>query len=366
MTPRDMTPRAYSLVAELTYRCPLRCAYCSNPVRGQVGAELDGETWRRVLSEAEALGVVHVSFTGGEPLLHADLESLVAEAARLDVYPHLVTSGVPLERARLERLRDAGLAALQLSLQDTDAAGAVRVAGRDALEAKRRVAAWADELGLPLTVNIVLHRENIGRVAALIAEAEALGARRIELANAQYHGWAAENVAALLPSRAAIEEARLVAREARSRLEGRAEVLFVLADHHGGRPRACMGGWAQRTIVVAPDGLVLPCHAARELPLPWPGVGEAGLEEIWTRSPAFAAYRGEDWMREPCKSCDRRGVDFGGCRCQAFALTGDAAATDPACALSPHHALIETRVAAAGGVTPLRLRRPPIQTGRSA
>jgi len=357
------SPRPYTLVAELTYRCPLRCAYCSNPVRiAQRLPELSTDDWRRVLREAAALGVVQVNLSGGEPLLREDLEALVAEAHSLELYTTLITSGVPLERARLETLVARGLDALQLSFQDERAAEARRMAGVEVLDQKRRVAAWTRELELPLTVNVVLQRDNIGRVAEIVALAEELAAERLELANTTYLGWALLNRAALLPTRAAIDAAREVAREAAARLKGRMEVLFVLPDYHTDFPRPCMGGWARSIVLVAPDGLALPCHQARTLPgLAFENVREGALGEIWRDSEGFQAFRGEAWMSEPCRGCERRHHDFGGCRCQAFHLTGDAAATDPACRLSPRHELVSAARAAADQerVRELIYRRPP-------
>ena len=336
------TERPYTLVAEITHRCPLGCAYCSNPVDlARRAAELDTATWTRVLREAEALGVVHVHLTGGEPLLRPDLEVLVAAARRLDLYVQLVTSGVPLDRPRLARLRAAGLDALQLSLQDTDPVAADRMAGARVHARKLAAARWTKDAGLPLTINVVVHRGNIGRIESLIALSEHLGAERLELANAQYLGWALRNRDALLPDEDALARARDVADRARRRLGGRMEIVFVLPDYHAGYPKPCMDGWARRYVIVTPDGTALPCHAAHTIPgLRFGSVRQETLAEIWRSSPGFSAFRGEDWMREPCRSCPQRGRDFGGCRCQAFHLTGDASATDPACRLAPTHALV--------------------------
>jgi pyrroloquinoline quinone biosynthesis protein E len=334
--------RPYTLVAEVTHRCPLGCAYCSNPVDlARRWAELDTETWIRVLREAVSLGVLHVHLTGGEPLLRGDLERLVAEARRLDLYTQLVTSGVPVDRARLARLRAAGLDAIQLSFQDADAAAADDMAGARVHARKLAVARWARELGLPLTINVVVHRGNIAHVDALIALAERLGADRLELANAQYLGWALRNRDALLPDADRVERARESAARARRRLGGRMDVAFVLPDYHAGYPKPCMDGWARRYVIVTPDGTALPCHAAGTIAgLRFGSVRDESLADVWLRSPGFEAFRGEAWMREPCRSCPQRARDFGGCRCQAYHLTGDAAATDPACRLAPSHALV--------------------------
>jgi pyrroloquinoline quinone biosynthesis protein E len=330
----------YTLVAELTHRCPLACPYCSNPralVRGP--EELTTAEWLAVIDDAAALGVMQIHLSGGEPLARTDLETLAARARARDLYVSLVTSGVPLERQRLERLAPS-LDHVQLSVQDAHADASDRIAGIPAFNQKMRVAAWVKELGLPLTLNVVLHRENIERVEDIIVLAERLGADRLELANVQLVSWALENRGALLPTAAALERARGIAAEARRRLDGRMQVVFVLPDWHADRPRACMDGWGRRFAVVAPDGAVLPCHAARGLPLDFETVRTRPLRAVWTDGEALGAFRGEAWMAEPCKSCDRRGIDFGGCRCQAFALTGDVRATDPACTLAPQHALV--------------------------
>jgi pyrroloquinoline quinone biosynthesis protein E len=332
----------YTLVAELTHRCPLACPYCSNPrelVHGR--DELTTDEWLRVVQDAASLGVMQVHLSGGEPLARADLEPIAACARASDLYVNLVTSGVPLERERLERLAPS-LDHVQLSIQDADASSSDRIADFAAFDQKVRVAGWVRDLGLPLTINVVLHRDNLDRVESIVAMAERLGADRLELANVQLVSWALENRAALLPSRAQIEHARAVSAEAKRRLEGKMQVVFVLPDWHADRPRACMDGWARRFMVVAPDGMVLPCHAARALPLSFESVRSRSLKAIWKDNGALQAFRGEGWMPEPCKSCDRRSIDFGGCRCQAFALTGDARATDPACPLSPRHQIVRT------------------------
>jgi pyrroloquinoline quinone biosynthesis protein E len=336
--------RPYTLVAELTYRCPLQCVYCSNPVElERHRQEIDTATWVRIIDEAEALGVVQLNLTGGEPLLRDDLEHLVAAARRREVYTNLITSAVPLTRERLAALQESGLDAVQISLQDSTPAGSLAVAGVDRFDAKMEAAEWTTSLGLPLTINIVLHKGNLDRVGEFIALAEQLHAQRVELANTQYLGWALANRAKLLPTRVELERARSLADEARARLRGKMEVLFVLPDYYADRPRACMDGWGRRFIVVAPDGLVLPCHAAHTLPgFDFPRATECSLHQAWHEAAAFQRFRGEAWMQEPCKSCDKRHVDFGGCRCQAFHLTGDAAATDPACGLSPQHGIVES------------------------
>jgi pyrroloquinoline quinone biosynthesis protein E len=352
--------RPYTLIAELTYRCPLRCPYCSNPLDYATHAgELDTPTWLRVLQEAEALGVVQLNLTGGEPLVRDDLEQLVERARALDLYTNLITSGIPLRRERLARLRALGLDNVQLSIQDVTAGGSDRIAGLPSFDRKREVAGWVKALGLPLTLNVVLHRDNLDHVADLIALAESMEADRLELANTQYLGWALANRRALLPSREQLERAREIAVAARRRLRGRMEVLFVTPDYYAEFPKACMDGWGRRFLLISPDGLALPCHAAHRLPgLRWERVTERALAEIWRDSPGFNAYRGEAWMPEPCRSCDRRHVDFVGCRCQAYFLTGDAASTDPACSLAPRHDLIEAARVEQGKPAELVFRNP--------
>jgi len=358
------TPRPYTLVAELTYRCPMACGYCSNPLDlARHAAELETADWIRVFAEAAGLGVLQANLTGGEPLVRGDLGELVAAAHAQQLYVNLITSGIPADGGRLAELVAAGLDSIQLSVQDVDPHGAAWIAGRDDLEAKLEVAEVARALGLPLTLNVVIHRGNIARVADFVALAEQIGAERLELANTQYLGWALANRDALLPARDEIERARAVAAAAAERLRGRIEILFVRPDYYADRPRACMDGWARRYIVVTPDGIVLPCHQATSIAgLAFENVRGRALQEIWNESPAMKRFRGEDWMPAPCRTCDERDADFGGCRCQAFALVGDAGATDPACALSPRHELVrEARLRAeqpAPAAPPaIRLRR---------
>jgi len=356
-----VTSRPYVLVAELTYRCPLRCAYCSNPIAVAAGDALATADWQRVLGEASELGVVQVHFTGGEPLLRDDLEALVAHAARLELYSNLITSGLPVTRDRLEGLRAAGLCAVQLSFQAARLGSSAAIAGVDAFAHKRQVAAWVRELELPLTVNVVLHRHNLDEVEAIIGLAEEVGADRLELANTQYLGWAYQNRAALMPSLAQLDAARAQVAAARARLRGRMEILFVLPDYHGDRPRTCMSGWGERYVVVTPDGRAMPCHAAHILPLAFPDLRAGSLASAWYDSDAFRRYRGTDHLGEPCRSCDQREVDHGGCRCQAFLLTGDPTAADPVCDRAPRHDLvIAARAAAASPAPELGLRRLPV------
>lgn len=300
-----------------------------------------------MIGEAAELGVVHVGLTGGEPALRSDLEEIVAAAACAGLHAHLVTAGTLLPRSRLEALRARGLRSVQVSIQDTSVEAADAIAGRSFFEKKLACARDVHELGLHLTVNVVLHRSNIDRVREIAALARSLGADRLELANVQLHGWALRNRAALLPARAQIEAAAQAARHER-RTAARPEIVFVLPDHFSGRPKPCMGGWGARTIVVDPAGRVLPCHGAAALPgLDLWSVPERTLRACWSDAPGMNAFRGERWMRDPCRTCPERARDFGGCRCQAFALAGDAAATDPACERSPRHAVVLDAVHAA-------------------
>ncbi|XXT58777.1 pyrroloquinoline quinone biosynthesis protein PqqE [Sorangium sp. So ce590] len=365
--------RPYTLIAELTHRCPLRCPYCSNPMElsGAAG-ELSTETWCRVFAEAAELGVMQLHLTGGEPLARRDLEALVRGARGAGLYTNLITSGVPLARERLAALRAAGLDNVQLSVQDADAERADRIAGYAAFDPKLAVAGWVKAEGLPLTVNVVLHRENIEHVPAIVALAERLGADRLELANTQYLGWALANREVLLPTRDQLERAFAVASAARERLLGRMEMVFVTPDYYAAWPRACMDGWARRYLHIAPDGLVLPCHAAHTIPgLRFETVRERSLGWIWREAPSMNRFRGDAWMAPSCRGCDRREVDFGGCRCQAYHLTGDAAATDPACSLSPAHGVVEeARLRAASAASaqgePRYLHRGAPQVHRGA
>ncbi|MEV4434457.1 pyrroloquinoline quinone biosynthesis protein PqqE [Streptomyces sp. NPDC049585] len=349
-------PRPLGMLAELTHRCPLRCGYCSNPAGPAPRAgELTSAQWCRTLDEARDLGVLQVHFSGGEPLLRRDLPRLVAHAHTLGLYTGLVTGGQGLTPVRLSTLAAAGLDHVQISLQDATAAPADAIAGRPAHRRKLAAAALVREYGLPLTLNVVLHRANIDRTAALVDLATDLGADRLELANAQYYGSALLNRRSLLPTREQLDAAEAVVRAARARYGGRPDIVYVRADYHDGVPKPCMHGWGSRQFTVAPGGEVLPCPAAARIPgLGVRTVRDTRLADIWYRSEAFNRFRGTDWMPEPCRSCPLKEKDHGGCRCQAFELTGDAAATDPACRLSPHHGLVRAAVddarAAPGGL----------------
>lgn len=353
--------RPFGLLAELTYRCPLACPYCSNPLNlADYGDELTTAEWRRVMVEARDLGVLQLHFSGGEPLLRRDLVELAGTACDLGLYTNLITSALGLSRRRAEELRAAGLDHVQISVQADDPALSDRIAGTPSFARKIEAARLVKELGWPLTLNVVLHRQNIDRISALLDLAEEVGADRLELANTQYYGFAWRNRDALLPSREQVEQAESVVRAARTRLRGRIDVIYVVPDYYSRYPKPCNGGWGSRQLTVAPNGDVLPCPAAQALPLPRASVREDSLAHIWAESPLFQSFRGTDWMPEPCRSCDRREIDFGGCRCQAFQLTGDPARTDPVCHLSPDHAVVAEAVRAANdGAHPAELQLVP-------
>ena len=344
-----------ALLAELTHRCPLACPYCANPLElERASVELKTADWLRVLDEAAALGVLQVHFSGGEPCARRDLLDLITRAAERKLYSNLITSGVTLDQAGVDRLASAGLDHVQLSFQDAETGAADRLGGlRGGHARKLALAAMVRGAGLPLTANFVVHRQNLERLPAMLALGEALGASRIEIAHVQYYGWGLVNRAALMPSLAQLETATAIVEQARVALHGRVTVDYVVPDYHAARPKACMGGWARRVVNITPAGLALPCHAAETLPgFSFPSVRSQSLSAIWRDDPLFTRFRGIDWMPEPCRSCDHREIDWGGCRCQALALTGDAANTDPACALSPHHAIMAEAVAAAAGPAP--------------
>ena len=329
------------LLAELTHRCPLQCPYCSNPLDlERAGNELPTEIWLDVLAQAADLGILQLHLSGGEPTVRRDLEEIVAQAAKVGLYSNLITAGVLLTRDRLQALADRGLDHVQISIQDTDAANADRIAHyRGGHMKKLRVATWVREVGLPLTLNAPIHRQNIASLPAFIDLAEQMGAQRLEVAHVQYYGWALKNRQALMPTREQVLESAELVAQARERLKGILTIDFVVPDYYARRPKPCMGGWGRGIINITPSGKVLPCHAAESLPgLAFDNVRDKPLRDIWLASDAFQKYRGTAWMREPCSSCEFRERDWGGCRCQAFAVLGDAASTDPACDKSPHHA----------------------------
>jgi pyrroloquinoline quinone biosynthesis protein E len=336
-------PKPLGLLAELTHRCPLGCPYCSNPLTLERREdELDAGTWARVFVEAAALGVLQVHLSGGEPGARRDLVEISASAREAGLYTNLITSGVGITTRTLRDLWEAGLDHVQVSIQDSDAVSSDHIAGyRGAFQRKYALATEAVRLGLLLTVNLVVHRANIERIVPMVELAIRLKAARIEIAHAQYHGWALKNRAALMPTAEQVRRAVAEVDELRRRHHGRIVIDAVVPDYHARTPKPCVGGWGRRSLNVTPSGRVLPCHAAESIPgLEFWNVRDHSLGEIWSASPAFNAFRGTDFLPEPCASCDRREIDFGGCRCQAFLLTGDARATDPVCHLSPNHAQV--------------------------
>src|SRR5881396_753954 len=353
-------PRPYALLAEVTYRCPLHCPYCSNPVALPVAAllgeaprrpqgggysngELTTDEWKRVIREAATLGVLQIGFSGGEPLARRDLQDLIHAAREAKLYTNLITSGMGLDKDRVRALRDAGLDSIQLSFQSDSADLADEIAGAHAHERKLDVAAKIRAAGIPLSLNFVIHRRNIDRLPQMIDLAEALGAERVELANVQFYGWAFRNRAALLPTREQVDCAREIATAAKARLAGKIDIFYVLPDYYENRPKPCLSGWGQRYLTVNPIGEVLPCPTASSaIPdLRFENVRARDLDWIWRESESFNRFRGTEWMPEPCQSCPQREIDFGGCRCQAALLTGNAANTDPVCELSPNRAAVD-------------------------
>ncbi len=341
--------RPIGLLVELTHRCPLGCPYCSNPTAlERPGAELHTDTWKRVFREAAALGALHVHLSGGEPTARRDIAELTGAAAQSGLYTNLITSGVGVSEKLWGQLVDAGLDHAQLSFQGADKATNDRLGHyAGAWERKRAFARLVTGAGLPLTINAVIHRANLNQVGAFIDLAVELGARRLEVAHTQYYGWALANRAALMPPKAEVMASIALVEEARARLKGTLVIDMVVPDYYARYPKPCAGGWGRIAINVSPTGKVLPCHAAESIPgLEFWNVSDRSLGDIWLLSPAFNAFRGTDWMQEPCRSCERREIDWGGCRCQALALVGDASATDPACWKSPHHARIAAIAAA--------------------
>ncbi|MDB5412822.1 MAG: pqqE [Rubritepida sp.] len=346
-----MADAPLALLAELTHRCPLRCPYCSNPMElARASSELTTAEWARVFREAAALGCLQLHLSGGEPTVRRDIVEIVAAARAAGLYSNLITAGVLLDAGLMARLVEAGLDHVQLSVQDADEAGAERIGGMKGAQAKKRAAAaLVRQSGLPLTLNAVVHRQNLHNLSELIAIALEWGAQRLEVAHVQYYGWALANRDALLPTRAQLDAATGIVDAARLANRGRLVIDYVVPDYYAARPKACMGGWGRRFLAVSPMGEVLPCHAAKSVTgMVFPNIRDTSLEAAWTGSDAFNAFRGMAWMPAPCQGCAHAERDWGGCRCQAFALTGDAAATDPACALSPHHAMLAAAVAEAG------------------
>jgi pyrroloquinoline quinone biosynthesis protein E len=336
------------LLAELTYRCPLHCPYCSNPTVYPGGSELSTSEWDRVVREAADLGVLHIGLSGGEPLARPDLTELVKAARAAGLYTNLITSGIGLTAARVAELRDAGLDTAQLSFQADDASLGDEIAGARVHRKKLEVAELIRNAGLPLSVNVVLHRRNIERLGEIIALAEAVGAVRLELANVQFYGWAFLNRRQLMPSRQQVDDAVKVALDAKKRLAGRMDIFYIIPDYFSQRPKPCMNGWGRRYLTVNPTGQVLPCPTSSCIPdLRFDNVREHSLSWIWNESDAFNRFRGTEWMPALCRDCPQHEIDFGGCRCQAAMLTGDPTATDPVCELSPDRAIVDRAVAEA-------------------
>lgn len=347
-------PRPYALLAEITYRCPLHCPYCSNPPQISNGGELTTDEWLRVLSEAAQLGVLQVGFSGGEPLVRRDLPVLIHAAREAGLYTNLITSGIGLDEPRARELHEAGLDSAQLSFQSDDVDLADEIAGTRAHARKLDAAKAIQAAGISLSLNFVIHRRNIDRLPQMIGLAETLGAGRVELANVQFYGWGFLNRAALLPTREQVHRARDIAEAAKARLAGKIDIFYVLPDYYELRPKPCLSGWGQRYLTVNPLGQVLPCPTALSaIPdLPLENVRSKSLDWIWRESESFNQFRGTEWMPEPCRSCPERERDFGGCRCQAALLAGNAANTDPVCSLSPNRALIDRVLVEANSGSP--------------
>jgi pyrroloquinoline quinone biosynthesis protein E len=332
-----------AMLTELTHRCPLQCPYCSNPTSlARRSDELSTAEWADIFRQAADLGVLQVHLSGGEPTARTDLPELIAAARECGLYTNLITAGVLLTPEKIQAYKDSGLDHVQLSIQDSEAANADRIANYTGGHAKKlAVAGWVRDAGLPLTVNAVVHRQNLDHLADIIALAASLGAHRLEIAHVQYYGWALRNRAALMPTADQVARANAVAAAAGETHRGRMVIDYVVPDYYAQRPKRCMDGWGSQFFAISPRGLVLPCHAAETITgMTFSSLRERKLDWIWRHDPAFQRFRGTDWMPEPCQSCEFRDRDLGGCRCQAFAIVGDAAATDPVCALSPHHGLL--------------------------
>jgi PqqA peptide cyclase len=333
------------LLAELTYACPLQCPYCSNPVEmANYKNEISTEDWIRVMREARKMGAVQLGFSGGEPLTRPDLEELIAEARQLGFYTNLITSGIGMDEKRVKEFKKAGLDHIQVSFQASSADLNNFIAGTDAFEHKLEMARAVKKHGYPMVLCFVLHRQNEPYVREILDLAVSLDADYVELATTQYYGWAFHNKEYLIPTREQLANAETVAKEYQEKLKGKMKIFYVIPDYFEDRPKKCMDGWGAIFLTITPDGLALPCHAARQLPgLELPNVQDHSVDWIWNDSPDFNKFRGLDWMKEPCRTCPEKEKDLGGCRCQAFMLTGDARNADPVCSKSPHHqALVDT------------------------
>jgi pyrroloquinoline quinone biosynthesis protein E len=346
MTSAPTNPLA--VIAELTHRCPLHCVYCSNPLELQSRAnELDTQAWSRVFQQAADLGVLQADFTGGEPLARNDILDLVRAARSAGLYVNLITSGLPLDEAKLDALLAAGLDHLQLSFQGARAEIAAEISGTKSHAQKLRVLEWLKSRRVAVTLNFVIHRRNLDQLAEMLAIAEFSSATRVEFAHVQYYGWAFANREQLLPTREQLSDSIEFFKRAQERLSGKIRVEYVVPDYYAKYPKPCMGGWGRKLMLITPSGEALPCHAAKIIPeLKFENVKDRSLREIWESSAAFEKFRGQDWMQEPCKTCDRRELDFGGCRCQALLLAGDPAATDPVCTLAPTREKVDAILAA--------------------
>ena len=334
------------LLAELTYKCPLHCVFCYNPLDyTKHGKELDTDDWLRVLREGRAMGAIQLGLSGGEPLMRDDLEIIIAEARKLGYYSNLITSGVGLNETRIKAFKEAGLDHIQLSFQDSTREMNDFLSSTKTFELKSRVAKLIKDYDYPMVLNCVLHRLNIDHVGEILEMAEKLGAEYVELANTQYYGWGFENRDQLMPTKEQLVRAEEITNRFRQKMGDRMRIFFVVPDYYENRPKPCMNGWGSVFLTVTPDGTALPCHAARMLPgLKFPNVRDMSIEEVWYGSEGFNRYRGDEWMKEPCRTCPEKTKDFGGCRCQAFLLTGDPANADPVCDLSPHHHLVTEAV----------------------
>ena len=352
------------LLAELTYACPLQCPYCSNPLDfARYKDELSTEQWLDVLRQARAMGATQLGFSGGEPLVRRDLETLIGEARQLGYYTNLITSSVGMDEQRIKAFREVGLDHIQISFQASNEELNNFLGGTRSFEHKLNMARLVKAYEYPMVLNIVLHRENIDQLSDILDLCATLKADYVELANTQYYGWSLHNRDQLMPTHEQLQRAERIADAYKARYEGQMKIIFVTPDYYADRPKACMNGWGNIFLTIAPDGTALPCHAARQLPdLEFPKVQDRDLEWIWHESSAFNRFRGDDWMQEPCRSCPEREKDFGGCRCQAYMLTGDATAADPVCSLAPDHHVITDAVAAAQQLTtsvkPLVFRNP--------
>jgi pyrroloquinoline quinone biosynthesis protein E len=360
-TKTNITPPRW-LLAELTYACPLQCPYCANPIDyAKHDSEISTEDWKRVLSQARKMGAVQLGLSGGEPLVRKDLTEIVKHARDLGYYTNLITSGYGLTEEKIIELKEAGLDHIQVSIQASSQELNDHIAGTTSFEHKKQVAHLVKKHGYPMVLCVVIHRENIHEMADILAMAEALGADYLELANTQYYGWAHANRDLLLPTKEQFEEAEKIAQAFKETVAGKMKIYYVVPDFHEDRPKACMNGWGTTFLTIAPDGVALPCHSARELPnLDCPNVKDYSISDIWNDSKAFNFFRGFEWMQDPCRSCDEKEKDFGGCRCQAYLLANDMYATDPVCSKSPNHHVIDEAIASARNATLAENEKPLI------